>query len=154
VHFAQAAAESFLNPRVVNYYAAASLDGYTLSQNRSCFRQCRLIPRILRDVSLISPQTTIFGVPSVLPIYISPASNALLGHPDGELNLTRGAAKTGIVQGVSAAASYPLHEILEEKEKMDEELGGKMGMIYQVYVQTDRGRTEEIVKEAVAGGVS
>ena len=36
---------------------------------------------------------------------------------------------------------------------MDDELGGKMGMVYQVYVQTDRGRTEEIVKEAVAGGV-
>ena len=147
------AAESFLSPRVVNYYAAASLDGLTLAQNRNCFRQCRLIPRVMRDVSSISPQTTLFGIPSALPIYISPASNALLGHPDGELNLTRGAAKTGIIQGVSAAASFPLVEILDEKEKMDEELEGKMGMVYQIYVQTDRGRTEEIVKEAVAGGV-
>ena len=107
----------------------------------------------MRDVSSISPQTILFGIPSALPIYISPASNALLGHPDGELNLTRGAAKTGIIQGVSAAASFPLIEILDEKERMDEELGGKMGMVYQIYVQTDRGRTEEIVKEAVAGGV-
>jgi L-lactate dehydrogenase (cytochrome) len=45
---------------------------------------------VMRDVSAVSPQTTIFGVPSALPIYVSPASNALLGHPDGELNITRG----------------------------------------------------------------
>jgi len=44
----------------------------------------------MRDVSSIRPQTTIFGVESALPIYVSPASNALLGHPDGELNITRG----------------------------------------------------------------
>jgi isopentenyl diphosphate isomerase/L-lactate dehydrogenase-like FMN-dependent dehydrogenase len=44
----------------------------------------------MRDVSSIRPQTTIFGCESALPIYVSPASNALLGHPDGELNITRG----------------------------------------------------------------
>jgi L-lactate dehydrogenase (cytochrome) len=61
-----------------------------MAENRSAFRKCRLVPRVMRDVSVVRPQTTIFGIRSALPIYISPASNALLGHPDGELNLTRG----------------------------------------------------------------
>jgi L-lactate dehydrogenase (cytochrome) len=72
------------------YYHGGALDGISNAENKSSFRRCRLIPRVMRDVSVIAPQTTIFGVPSALPIYISPASNALLGHPEGELNLTRG----------------------------------------------------------------
>jgi L-lactate dehydrogenase (cytochrome) len=148
----QQAAESFLPPRVANYYSSASLDGISERNNRSCFHKCRLIPRIMRDVSSITPQTEIFGIPSALPIYISPSSNALLGHPLGEINLTRGAARTGIVQGISAAASIPLVEILEEKVKMDKEVG-EMGMVYQVYLQSDRSKTEELVREAVEGGV-
>lgn len=36
---------------------------------------------------------------------------------------------------------------------MDEEIGGKMGMVYQVYFQSERGKTEERVREAVEGGV-
>jgi hypothetical protein len=56
---------------------------------------------------------------------------------------------------VSAASSLPLEEILAEKHVIDEKNGkGKeMSMMYQVYIQTERFRTEELVKEAVAGGV-
>nr|XP_019007451.1 uncharacterized protein I206_07709 [Kwoniella pini CBS 10737]OCF46232.1 hypothetical protein I206_07709 [Kwoniella pini CBS 10737] len=145
-------AQSFLAPRVSNYYSGYSLDGHSAEQNRSSFRKCRLVPRVMRDVTAVRPQTTIFGIPSALPIYISPSSNALLGHPDGELNIVRGAAKTGIVQGVSAAASFPLTEILEEKAKMDEESGNKMGMVYQVYLSRDREKNVEQLQQVVEGG--
>jgi L-lactate dehydrogenase (cytochrome) len=116
----------------------------------------------MRDVGTTSTRTEIFGLPSALPIYVSPASNALLGHPDAEFNIVRGAARTGIVQGVSAASSLPLNELLDEKHKMDEEiangqwgkgLGDKMGMVYQVYVQSEREKTAKSVQEAVEGGV-
>jgi isopentenyl diphosphate isomerase/L-lactate dehydrogenase-like FMN-dependent dehydrogenase len=70
-----------------------------LRDNASTFKKCRFIPRVMIDVSKIAPQTTLFGSESPLPIYISPASNALLGHPDGELTLVRGASATGVVQG-------------------------------------------------------
>jgi hypothetical protein len=38
---------------------------------------------------------------------------------------------------------------------MDEEIGPdrKMGMVYQVYMQTDRSKTKSQVEEAVEGGV-
>lgn len=39
-------------------------------------------------------------MPSSLPIFISPAALARLGHPDGEINLVRAAGKAGILQGV------------------------------------------------------
>ncbi|WRT68148.1 uncharacterized protein IL334_005123 [Kwoniella shivajii] len=149
----QEAAESFLSPRVINYYGASSLDGYSTIENRTAFRKCRLIPRVMRDVTSVRPQTKIFGIPSALPIYVSPASNALLGHPEGELNIVRGASKTGIIQGISAAASFPLSEILDEKAKMDKESGTEMGMVYQVYLSRDRQKNVEQITEAVNGGV-
>ena len=43
------------------------------------------------------------GLKTALPIFISPAAMAKLGHPLGEVNLTKGAGEYGIVQGVSLA---------------------------------------------------
>lgn len=63
------------------------------------------------------------------------------------------ASATGIVQAVSAAASYSLTDILDEKDRVDGESGRKMGMVYQVYFQRDRSKTEAQVREAVEGGV-
>lgn len=48
-----------------------------------------------------STQTTFVGIETEVPIFISPAAMAKLGHPLGEINLTRAAAECGIVQGVS-----------------------------------------------------
>lgn len=45
------------------------------------------------------------GCPSSIPVYIAPAAMAKLGHPLGEINLTRGAGATGIIQGVSLLMS-------------------------------------------------
>ena len=64
----------------------------------------------------------------------------------------RQAAQTGIVQGISAAASYSLTDILAEKDTMEEQTGRKMGMVYQVYLQEDRSKSDELVREAVEGG--
>jgi hypothetical protein len=40
-------------------------------------------------------------------------------------------------------------------EELESTLGGgkKMGMVYQVYMQTDRSKTKSQVEEAVEGGV-
>ena len=161
----QEAAASVMNSQSAEYYRGGALDGISKDDNKNSFKRCRIVPRVMRDVSTVAPQTTIFGLPSALPLYISPASNAILGHPDGELNLTRAvspthrnvvlisqAAKTGIIQGVSYVASYPLTDILEEKAKEDEASGSSLGMVYQVYVRPDRSKTGELIRTAIDGG--
>lgn len=40
-------------------------------------------------------------IDSELPVYIAPAAMAKLGHPLGEVNLTRAAGECGIIQSVS-----------------------------------------------------
>jgi len=57
------------------------------------------------------------GVDSDLPIFISPAAMAKLGHPLREVNLTKGAGECGIVQGISINASCSLDEIMEARKE-------------------------------------
>jgi L-lactate dehydrogenase (cytochrome) len=45
------------------------------------------------------------GMPVSIPVYVSPAAMAKLGHPLGEVNITRAAGKAGIIQGVSICRS-------------------------------------------------
>lgn len=44
--------------------------------------------------------TTILGHKSSMPVYMTATALGKLGHPDGELTLTRAAAKHGIIQMV------------------------------------------------------
>lgn len=46
------------------------------------------------------------GMPVALPIYVSPAAMAKLGHPLGEVNITRAAGKAGIIQGVRLPSAF------------------------------------------------
>ena len=50
-----------------------------------------------------------FGLPSSLPIFVAPAALARLGHPDGEMNLTRAAGAEGILQGVRVSILCTIH---------------------------------------------
>lgn len=97
-------ARDILSDQAWAYYSSAGDDEVTLHENRNSFGRVFFKPRILRKVDEVDTRTHLVGgrVPSSLPIYVSPAAMAKLGHPDGELNLTRGAAETGIVQGVSS----------------------------------------------------
>jgi isopentenyl diphosphate isomerase/L-lactate dehydrogenase-like FMN-dependent dehydrogenase len=55
----------------------------------------------LNKISDTDTTTSVLGLGTSLPIYIAPAALARLGHPDGEMNLTRAAGNAGILQGVS-----------------------------------------------------
>lgn len=56
----------------------------------------------LNKISKVSTATSMLSMPCSLPIFIAPAALARLGHPDGEMNLVRAAAATGILQGVGS----------------------------------------------------
>lgn len=81
------------------------------------FRRYYFRPRILNDVTTGSINTKFMGVESALPIFISPAAMAKLGHPLGEVNLTKGAGECSIVQGISINASCSLDEIMAARKE-------------------------------------
>jgi L-lactate dehydrogenase (cytochrome) len=70
-------------------------EGSVEALRRYCFR-----PRMLRAMSNGSLKTSFLGYESELPIYIAPAAMCKLGHPLGEINLTKAAGDLGIIQSV------------------------------------------------------
>lgn len=80
-----------------------------------------------------------------LPIFIAPAGLARLGHPDGELNIARGAAEHDIVQVVSSGASASIDEIFAAKSPAQT-------MFWQFYVPSDRDLAEKKLKHAIKLG--
>lgn len=84
------------------YYSSAADDEITHRENHLAYHRIWFRPRILRDVTTIDFSTTLLGQKSRMPIYITATALGKLGHPDGELNLTRAAAKKGVIQMVSA----------------------------------------------------
>jgi len=72
-----------------------------VAENEKAFDRYYLRPRILHNVTDGSTNTKFMGMETSIPVFISPAAMAKLGHPLGEVNLTKGAGTMGIIQGVS-----------------------------------------------------
>lgn len=66
------------------------------------------MPRVNIDVTDASPGTNILGGAVPFPFFFAPTGSTGLADPDGELNVTRAAAATGIPQCVSSVASKKL----------------------------------------------
>lgn len=86
------------------------------------------------------------GYESSLPIFVSPAALAKLGHPLGETNITRGAGQTGIIQVVSTNASFSASEIAAARVSPTQPL------FFQLYKKRDDSEAEKLVNEVEALG--
>ncbi|KAG9042290.1 Cytochrome b2, mitochondrial precursor [Serendipita sp. 407] len=109
-------AQGVLSATAWAYYSSAGDDEITNRENSAAYWRFWFRPRVLNKISHASPTTTVLSFPSSLPIFVAPAALARLGHPGGEVNITKAAAKEGIIQGVSNNASCSIEEIMEAKE--------------------------------------
>ncbi|KAF9012545.1 glyoxylate dehydrogenase [Cyathus striatus] len=113
LHDFEAVAKTILPDKAWAYYSSASDDEITIRENRAAFQRIWFRPRVLRDVTQVDWSTTILGQKSSLPVYISATALGKLGHPDGELNLTRAAGKHGVIQMIPTLASCSFDEIVD-----------------------------------------
>lgn len=124
------------------HHQSAADDEYTKRENNYAYRRYWFNPRSLHKVRDIDLSSTILGgrIKTSLPVYISPAAMAKLGHPDGELNLVRAASTGGIMHGISINASCSLEEMDEVYKEGDPR-------IFQIYLDVNRKNSEELVKK-------
>ncbi|KAI0089155.1 FMN-dependent dehydrogenase-domain-containing protein [Irpex rosettiformis] len=132
-------AKTVLTKTAWAYYRSTGDDEYTYWENFESFKRFWFRPRVLHKISTISMSTNIFGLESSLPIFIAPAALARLGHPDGEMNLTRAAGAEGIVQGISNNASCSVDEIMSVKRP-------NQNLIFQLYMNKDRNASEKLIR--------
>lgn len=108
----EAAASKGLTKKTWAFYSSAATDLVTLRKNKELIRRIMLRPRILRNVLKVNFETSILGLKSTAPFFISPAAMARLVHPDGELALSRAAANEGIIQCVRTPRARPFFQMV------------------------------------------
>lgn len=117
-----------------------------MRENHSAYHKIWFRPRILHDVENIDLSTTMLGSKVSIPFYVTATALGKLGNPEGEVILTRGAAKHNVVQMIPTLASCSFDEIVDAKQ-------GDQPQWLQLYVNKDRKITERIVKHAEERGV-
>jgi len=128
------------------YYSSGGDDEITLRENHAAFQRIWLRPRIMVDVSEVNTSTTMLGTKTSLPLYITATALGRLADPEGEVVLTRAAAKENIIQMCPTLASNSLDEMVSARSRDQTQW-------YQLYVNKNRHLTEKIVKRAEAGGM-
>ncbi|KAI0361778.1 hypothetical protein OH77DRAFT_1418045 [Trametes cingulata] len=139
-------ARQVLSYKALAYYASAADDELTHQENIRAFSRFFFHPRVMRPVSKCDPSTTILGFKSSIPVFVSGAALARLGHPLGEANIVRGCARTGIIQMVSSNASLSYAQIAEARVSPDQPL------FFQLYKHRDDKIAEQRVREVIALG--
>jgi isopentenyl diphosphate isomerase/L-lactate dehydrogenase-like FMN-dependent dehydrogenase len=83
----------------------------TQRENVEALRRWRIVPRMLRDVSVRDLRTTVLGTAMPAPVLLSPVGVQSIIHPEGELAVARGAGELGVPMVASTASSFTLEEI-------------------------------------------
>jgi L-lactate dehydrogenase (cytochrome) len=120
-------------------------DEYTAQWNRSSWHAIRFRPRILRPIDSISLSTTILGTNFSAPFFICPAGGGKLAHPEGEVLMTKAAAKHDILHWVCNMAGCSQQEMSDARVE-------NQTQYWQIYVMSDLEVTEREVRKAVELG--
>ncbi|CAG8482560.1 4692_t:CDS:1 [Scutellospora calospora] len=128
-----------------SYFSCGANDEISYRENHNAFHRIWLRPRVMRDVSHIDMSTKILGHDSSFPLYITATAMAKLGHPEGEVLLTRAAHSHGIIQMIPSFGSCSLEEMTSAREK------GQI-QFYQLYVNKNRNIARKVIQTAQENG--
>ncbi|MGH2463465.1 MAG: alpha-hydroxy acid oxidase [Candidatus Limnocylindria bacterium] len=142
LHDYERVATERLAPAALAYYVGGANDERTLADNRAAFLRRRIIPRVLRDVSVVDSSVEILGRRWPSPIWICPTAFHRMAHPDGEVATARAAAARGITMTLSTSSSTDLVDVAA--------VGGPRW--FQVYLLADPAARQALVERAVASG--
>ena len=140
------AAEERLDPAAFAYIAGGANDEWTLRENRAAFARWVLRPRMLVDVSEVTPATTVLGSDMALPVLVAPTAFQRMAHPEGETAMARGAAAAGAVMCLSTAATATIEEVAAAAPH-----GSRW---FQLYWSRDREVVRDMVERAEGQGYS
>ncbi|KAE8150744.1 putative mitochondrial cytochrome b2 [Aspergillus avenaceus] len=120
------------------YYYSASDDKVTKHFNTEVYRSILLRPRVFVDCTRCDLDTTLLGHNLGMPIYVSPAAMARLGHPAGEAGIAEACRSFGAMQIISNNASMTPEQIVKDA-------GPGQVFGWQIYVQIDRKKSEAML---------
>ncbi|QUG41519.1 alpha-hydroxy-acid oxidizing protein [Psychrobacillus sp. INOP01] len=108
------AAKQTLEPGPFGYIRSSAGGEETYRKNTDSFLKYSIIPRFLTDVSTLNTEVTILGHTYPHPLFIAPVGVNKIAHEDGELAVSKAAAKFRFPYIQSTVSSYSIEEIAAE----------------------------------------
>ncbi|MGY1603256.1 alpha-hydroxy acid oxidase [Geodermatophilus sp. SYSU D00815] len=132
-------------PRAVFDYADGAAGAeVSLRRSREAFERVEFCPRVLRDVSVVDPSTTVLGAPAALPLVLAPTGFTRLMHTEGEAAVGRVAERTGIPYALSTMGTTSVEALAAAAP------GARRW--FQLYLWRDREASRALVERARASG--
>lgn len=123
---------------VFEYVDRGTEDELAQRNNREAFERTKLVPRVLRNVSIIDQGTTLFGRPVAMPIGIGATGGAALVWHNGDVALARASLNAGIPFTISSASTMDIELITA--------VGGRLW--FQLYPWENRPHSYGLVEKA------
>jgi lactate 2-monooxygenase len=128
------------------YVAGAAGREETLRENRAAFERWRIVPRMLRDVSIRDASVQVLDTPMASPFFLCPIGVLELAHSDADVGVARAAAAEGIPFVFSNQASRPMEETARAM--------GDAPRWFQLYWSTSDDLVASLVSRAESCGCS
>jgi isopentenyl diphosphate isomerase/L-lactate dehydrogenase-like FMN-dependent dehydrogenase len=129
-----------------DYLAGGAGSEDTIRANREAFRQWRIVPRMLRDVSRRDLSIELLGRRLAAPVLLGPVGVQSILHADAELASARAAASLGVPFVYSTAASRTIEQVAE--------VMGPALRWYQLYWSRDQEIAASMLGRAERAGYS
>jgi 4-hydroxymandelate oxidase len=126
------------------YLSRGAADNVTRAANVAAWRELRLRPHVLRDVSDLDTRTTVLDIGVAAPILVAPTAMHRFFCEDGEKATARAAATAATVYIVSMAATTSFEDVAA--------VAPDAPRWAQMYMLADRGRTRALAERARDAG--
>ncbi|KAI1757608.1 FMN-dependent dehydrogenase-domain-containing protein [Xylaria castorea] len=164
----EAAAKAVMPLKPWTYISSSAHDGSAFRGNLASWGAVRFRPRILHDVTIVDPRSSILGSASAFPFYVSAMGQMGRGHPAGEIGVVRALARRGVHGLISSETTAKMEEIaaafVDEKEKIArarkntsagelEQDRPEAQLHFQLYIPSDPAIAVQRIQRARATGV-
>src|SRR3989442_1278567 len=136
------AARARLPREAWNFGDGGSESEATLRRNRRHLDRLAIAQNVLVDVREIDLRTSLLGVPLSSPVGVAPMGGLVLFHPEGDVEMARGAGKADTLQWLSGATGWPVEDVAR---------AGGAPQMFQLYHPQSSIEALPPIVEAVAG---
>lgn len=140
----EAQAYEVMSAGAAAFCASGADDEITCRENGAAWRDLRLRPRVLRDISDVDTSAVLLGARQAMPIMVAPMGRHRLFHDAGERASAAGAAAAGAGYVLATNATVSIEAVAAERRAASQ--------WFQLYLTEDRSGLEALIERVEAAG--
>jgi glycolate oxidase len=126
-----------------NFGDGAAETESTKRRNRRHIDRLAIQQNVLVDVRNIDLRTSLLGIPLSWPVAVAPMGGLVLFHPEGDVEMARGAGQGNTLQWLSGATGWPVEDVAK---------AGSGPQMFQLYAHGDHGWMGELLARVESSG--